>query len=158
MSAPARMKVSTKLALSYGLLVALIVIVAGVCALRFQEINGRIANIVDERYARVQRISAVADGANAQARFIRNAVIAQKDADQTADAFKNLEANAKATDDGIAEFDKHVDLAKGRELVDAMKAARAKFYKDRDEVIRLVKANQYDEAAHTLLITMRPST
>ena len=151
------MKVATKLALSYGLLVGLIAVIAAVCALRFQAINARIANIVDERYARVTRITAIADAANAQARFIRNTVIAAKDPEQTADAFKNLDANAKATDDGIAEFDKHVDLAKGRELVDAMIAARAKFYKDRDEVVRLVKAGQYDDAARTLLVTMRPS-
>jgi len=157
MSASRKMKVATKLALSYGLLVGLIVVVAAVCALRFQAIDARVANIVDERYYRVQKITAIADAANAQARFIRNTVLAQKDPEQTADAFKNLDANAKATDEGIAEFDKHVDLAKGRELVDAMLAARAKFYKDRDEVVRLVKAGQYDDAAHTLLVTMRPS-
>ena len=151
------MKVATKLALSYGLLVGLIAVVAVVCALRFQAINARIANIVDERYHRVQKITAIADAANAQARFIRNTVLAAKDPEQAADAFKNLDANAKTTDEGIAEFDKHVDLAKGRELVDAMMAARVKFYKDRDEVVRLVKAGQYDDAAHALLITMRPS-
>jgi len=157
MPASRKMKVATKLALSYGLLVGLIVVVAAVCALRFQAIDARVANIVDERYYRVQKITAIAESANAQARFIRNTVIAAKDPEQTADAFKNLEANARATDEGIAEFDKHVDLAKGRELVDAMLAARGKFYKDRDEVVRLVKAGQVDDAAHTLLITMRPS-
>ena len=157
MSTPKKMKVATKLALSYGLLVGLIVLVGAVCALRFMAINARVANIVDERYYRVQKITEIADSANAQARFIRNTVIAKGDAGQTADAFKNLDANARLTDDGIAEFDKHVDLAKGRELVDAMVAARAKFYKDRDDVVRLVKAGQYDDAAHTLLVTMRPS-
>src|SRR5476649_2306171 len=104
MSASPRMKVATKLALSYGLLVGLIAIIAAVCALRFEAINARIANIVDERYARVTRITAVADAANAQARFIRNTVLAAKDAEQSADAFKNLKLNARATDDGIAEF------------------------------------------------------
>ena len=102
-------------------------------------------------------ITAIAENANGQARFIRNTVIAAKDAAQTADAFKNLEANAKATDDGIAEFDKLVNLPKGRELFDVMAAARARFYTDRDEVVRLVKAGQYDEASHALLVTMRPS-
>ena len=157
MSDSRKMKVASKLALSYGLLVGLIVVVAVICALRFEAINARIGNIVDERYLRVTRITAIADAANAQARFVRNTVIAAKDPDQTADAFKNLAANARLTDDGIADFDKHVDLPKGRELMDAMLAARATFYKDRDEVVRLVKAGQYDDAAHTLLVTMRPS-
>ncbi len=157
MSTPKKMKVATTLALSYSLLVGLIVLVGAVCALRFMAINARIGNIVDERYYRVQKITAIADSANAQARFIRNTVLAAKDPEQTADAFKNLDANAKATDDGIADFDRHVDLAKGRELVDAMLAARTKFYKDRDDVVRLVKAGQYDDATHTLLISMRPT-
>jgi methyl-accepting chemotaxis protein len=157
MTASRNMKVATKLALSYGLLVGLIAIVSAVCAWRFQAIDARVANILDERYARVMRITAIADAANAQARFIRNVVLAAKDPDQEADAWKNLQANAKLTDDGIAEFDKHVDLAKGRELVDAMLAARAKFYKDRDEVVRLVKDGQVDDATHALLITMRPA-
>jgi len=157
MSDSRKMKVATKLALSYGLLAGLIAIVAAVCALRFQAINGRIENIVDQRYYRVKMITAIADSANAQARFIRNTVIAAKDPEQTADAFKNLEANAKATDDGIVEFDKLVNLPRGRELFDAMLAARAKFYADRDAVMRLVKAGQYDEAAHLLLVTMRPT-
>ena len=157
MSTSPKMKVATKLALSYGLLVGLIAIVAAVCVLRFQAINARIANIVDERYARVMRITAIADSANAQARFIRNVVLAAKDPEQSADAFRNLDVNARTTDDGIAEFDRHVDLAKGRELVDAMLAARTKFYKDRDEVVRLVKADQVDDATHALLVTMRPT-
>jgi methyl-accepting chemotaxis protein len=157
MPALKKMKVATKLALSYGLLVTLIVVVAAVCALRFEAINARIADIVDERYYRVTLITAVADSANAQARFIRNTVISAKDAAQTADAFKELGTNAQATDDRIAEFDKLATLPKGRELFDAMLAARAKFYKDRDEVVRLVKAGQYDDAAHTLLVTMRPA-
>ena len=157
MSAPRKMKVATKLALSYGVLVGLIAIVAAVCAWRFQAINDRIASIVDQRYARVARINEIEQAANAQARFIRNVVLSAKDADQSADAFKNLDIQARATDAGIAEFDKHVDLAKGRELVDAMKAAREKFYKDRDEVMRLARAGQYDDATHTLLVTMRPT-
>ena len=157
MSAPRKMKVATKLALSYGVLVGLIVIVAVVCVLRFQTISARVANIVDERYYRVTLITAIADSANAQARFIRNTVIAQKDAEQSADAAKNLAQSIQATDDAIAQFGKLVTLPRTHELFDAMIAARAKFYKDRDDVVQLVKAGQPDEAAHALLVTMRPS-
>ena len=42
MSDARKMKVATKLALSYGLLVGLIAVVAIVCALRFEGINARI--------------------------------------------------------------------------------------------------------------------
>jgi methyl-accepting chemotaxis protein len=151
------MKVATKLALSYGVLVALIVVVAAVCALRFQAINGRIAQILDDRYFKITLATAIADSANAQARFIRNTVIAAKDPDQSADAFKQLAINASATDDGIAQLEKLIITPKGRELFAAMLETRATFYKNRDEVVRLVKADQYDDAAHTLLVTMRPT-
>ena len=151
------MKVATRLALSYAVLVALIAVIGTVCALRFQSIDARIGQILDDRYAKVQLATAIADAANSQARFIRNTVIAAKDPEQTADAFKNLAVNAAATDAAIAQLDKLLSEPQGRELFDAMLAARDKFYKDRDAVVRLVKADQYDDAAHTLLITMRPT-
>ena len=157
MSPSRNMKVATKLALSYGVLVGLIVIVAAVCVLRFQAISARVANIVDERYYRVTLITAIAEAANAQARFIRNTVIAQKDPEQTADAANNLAQSMQATDDAIATFDKAVVLPRTRELFDVMATARMMFYKDRDAVAQLVKDGQFDDAAHTLLVTMRPS-
>ena len=151
------MKVATKLALSYGVLVGLIVVAAAVCVLRFHAISIRVANIVDERYYRVTLITGIAESANGQARFIRNTVIAQKDADQSADAARNLAQNIRATDDAIEQFGKRVTLPRARELFDTMTAERAKFYEDRDDVVQLVKAGQADEAAHVLLVTMRPS-
>jgi methyl-accepting chemotaxis protein len=157
MSPTRSMKVATKLALSYGVLVGLIAVVAAVCVLRFHAISARVGNIVDERYYRVTLIGAIADGANAQARFIRNTVLAQKDPEQSADAAKNLAQNIQATDDAIAKFGKTVTLPRTRELFDAMTAAGAKFYKDRDEVVKLMKAGDADAAAHTLLVTMRPT-
>ncbi len=150
-------KVATKLALSYGVLVALIAVIAAVCALRFQAINERIANILDDRYAKIAVATTIADSANGQARFVRNSVIAAKDAEQTADALKNLAASAAATDAAMAKFESLLNTPKGRELYDATVLARTRFYKDRDEVLRLVKVNQYDDAAHTLLVTMRPT-
>ena len=157
MPALKNMKVATKLALSYSLLVGLIAVIGTVCALRFQAINGRIGQILDDRYVKVQIATTVADAANSQARFVRNTVIAAKDADQTADAFKQLGINATATDEAVERLEKLINTPDGRELYDAMIASRAPFYKDRDEVVRLVKAGQYDDAAHTLLITMRPT-
>ena len=58
MSPSRSMKVATKLALSYGVLVGLIVVVAAVCVLRFRAISVRVANIVDERYYRVTLVTA----------------------------------------------------------------------------------------------------
>ncbi len=151
------MKVATILALSYSVLVALIAVIGSVCALRFQSIDGRIEDILDNRYAKVQAAATLADAANAQARFVRNVVIAAKDADQSADAFKLLDINGAATDETLARLKKLVNTPQGRDLVDAMDSARAQFYRDRDEVVRLAKAGQYDAAAHTLLVTMRPT-
>jgi methyl-accepting chemotaxis protein len=151
------MKVATRLALSYGVLVVLLAVVGVMCALRIHSINDRISEILDDRYQKVELTTAIADAANAQARFVRNTVIAAKDAEQTADAFKQLAANAKLTDDNIAKLDKLLNTPKGHELFEAMIAARARFYHDRDAVIQLVRAGRYDDAAHTLLITMRPT-
>ena len=121
--------------------------------------NDRIAHILDDRYVKISTANAIADAANGQARFIRNTVIsaAAKDADQNADAFKELATNAAATDEAIDQLDKLIVTPATRELFAAMMDKRAKFYADRDEVARLVKAGQTDDAVHTLLVTMRPT-
>jgi Spy/CpxP family protein refolding chaperone len=67
-----------------------------------------------------------------------------------------LGITVSATDDTLAQLDKLINTARGRELFDAMSAARTKFHADRDEVVRLVNGGQYDDAAHTLLAAMRP--
>jgi methyl-accepting chemotaxis protein len=151
------MKVAIKLAMSYGVLVAFIAIMGAVCAIRFQDIDDRIVHILDDRYLKVSLATDLGEAADAQARVIRNAVIAANEPEQVADAFKELAASATATDEAMTQLDKVLNSASGREKFAAMSDARAKFYKDRDEVVRLLKAGQHDEAAHTLLVTMRPT-
>jgi methyl-accepting chemotaxis protein len=151
------MKVATRLALSYGLLVALLLAIGGTCAWRIQSIDDRIGHILDDRYVKVVAATAIADAANAQARFIRNTVIAAKDPAQTADALKQLDINATLTDESVVQLQKLINTDRGRELFSDMADSRTKFYHDRDDVVRLVKAGQYDDAAQTLLVAMRPT-
>ncbi len=151
------MKVATRLALSYGVLVALICIIGTVCALRIHAIEERISEILDDRYVKVSLATAAADAANSQARFIRNVVIAAKDPEQEADAVKQLAANAVATDAALDQLDKIIVRADGRKIFATIVQTRKTFYDNRDEVVRLVKAGQFDDAAHTLLVTMRPT-
>jgi methyl-accepting chemotaxis protein len=151
------MKVATKLAASFGLLVALLCVIGMVCALRIQSINERIGRILDDCYVKVSLATTVADAANSQARFIRNTVISAKDPAQNEDAFKNLAKWMGKTDEGLARLEKALDTAPDRDAFKTILATRAAFDRDRDEVQRLVKAGQFDEAAHTLLYTMRPT-
>ena len=151
------MKVATKLASSFGLLVALLCVIGTVCALRIHSINERIGRILDDCYVKVSLATTVADAANSQARFIRNTVISAKDPEQNADAFKNLAKWMGKTDDALAQLEKALDTDKDRDAYKTIVATRAVFDRDRDEVQRLVKAGQFDDAGHVLLYTMRPS-
>src|SRR5258708_5838190 len=134
------MKVATKLAASFGTLVALLCIIGTVSVLRIQSINERIGQILDDRYAKVGLANTVADAANSQARFIRNTVIAAKDPAQTEDAFKNLAKWMAKTDETLAQLDKIVNSDKEREAFKTINATRLVFEHDRGEVERLVKA------------------
>jgi methyl-accepting chemotaxis protein len=151
------MKVATKLAASFGVLVVLLCLIGLVCALRIQSINERITRILDDCYVKVSLATTVADAANSQARFIRNTVISAKDPAQNEDAFKNLAKWMGKTDETLALLEKELDTPQDREAYKTIAATRAAFGRDRDEVQRLVKAGQLDDAAHLLLYTMRPS-
>jgi len=151
------MKVATKLALSFGTLVALLCVIGTVCVVRIQAINERIGRIVDDAYVKVTLATTVADAANSQARFIRNTVISARDPAQAADAAKNLAKWVGKTDESLGQLEHALDTDKDRELFKTISATRQVFDHDRDEVQRLARAGQVDEAAHTLLYTMRPS-
>jgi methyl-accepting chemotaxis protein len=151
------MKVGTKLAASFGTLVALMCVIGAACVIRVQSVNERIGRILDDNYVKVGLANTVADAANSQARFIRNTVISAKDPEQTEDAFKNLQKWMERTHETLGKLDKLATSPAEREAFKTIAETRAAFEHDRDEVQRLVKAGQYDDAAHTLLYTMRPS-
>ena len=76
------MKVSTKLALGFGLMVMLLVIVTVFTASRIRAINEDIANIVDDRAVKVALASDVDRLVNQNARFIRDALIHSKEPEE----------------------------------------------------------------------------
>ena len=125
--------------------------------LRIHSINERIGRIHDDCYVKVSIATTVADAANSQARFIRNTVISAKDPEQNADAFKNLQKWMDKTDESLAWLAKAINTYPDRDAYKTFESTRAAFDRDRDEVQRLVKAGQFDDAAHVLLYTMRPS-
>ena len=151
------MKVSTKLALGFGLMVMLLVIVTVFTASRIRAINEDIANIVDDRAVKVALASDVDRLVNQNARFIRDALIHSKEPEEVRKSLVLVEQNVAENTATLARLEKMINTPSGKQLFDAMSAARAPYGRARNDVIALIKDGKNDGAATHLLHVLRPA-
>ncbi|BDT73388.1 hypothetical protein os4_29370 [Comamonadaceae bacterium OS-4] len=151
------MKVSTKLALGFGLMVMLLVAVTVFTASRIRAINDDIANIVDDRAVKVALASDVDRLVNHNARFIRDALIHSKEPEEVRKSLALVEQTIDENTAKLAKLEGMINTPIGKKLFDAMVAARAPYGRARNEVIALIKAGRTEDAANHLVHVLRPA-
>ncbi len=153
------MKVGTRLALGFGLVLAFLCGVAGLSVLRIQGINDQVENILENRFVKVKLANAVNQGVMLQALSLRDAVIAAKDPVLLQQALDGIDATFAANTEAMGKLEKLLahGVAKGPALFNAMTEKRAEYASARAEVLRLVKAGHADEASVYMFKTGRPA-
>ncbi len=151
------MKVSTKLVFGFGVVVALLIVVTVFTALRIRTINDDIANIVDDRAVKVALASDIDRAVNRNARFIRDALIHNKEPEEVRKSLALVEQTVAENTATLAKLEKMINTPIGKKLFDAMLAARAPYGRARNDVISLIKEGKGDEAANQLLHVVRPA-
>ncbi|MBY0466354.1 MAG: MCP four helix bundle domain-containing protein, partial [Burkholderiales bacterium] len=150
------MKVGVKLALSFGVILVLMLVTAGTATWRIQQINQRVTDIVDDRAVKVNLAAELDHGVNVQARYLRNAIIGYKDPEELSSSLKKVEKSVSDNTETLAKLEKMINTPIGRKLFDAMIASRAPYAKARNEAIELLKAGNAEEAGQYVLKTLRP--
>jgi len=123
------MKTRTKLACSFGVIVVLFFVIAAVTTLRIHAINERIVDIVDDRAVKVSLATDMDQSANQQARFIRNALIGYKDAEEVRSSLERVEkveVESTETLAKLAKLEKMSNTPVGLKLFTAMVDARGR--------------------------------
>jgi len=151
------MKVSTKLVFGFGVVVALLIVVTVFTVLRIRTINDDIANIVDDRAVKVALASDIDRAVNRNARFIRDALIHNKEPEEVRKSLALVEQTVAENTATLAKLEKMINTPIGKKLFDAMLAARAPYGRARNDVISLIKEGKGDEAANQLLHVVRPA-
>jgi methyl-accepting chemotaxis protein len=151
------MKISTKLVFGFGVVVALLIVVTVFTVLRIRTINDDIANIVDDRAVKVALASDIDRAVNRNARFIRDALIHNKEPEEVRKSLALVEQTVAENTATLAKLEKMINTPIGKKLFDAMLAARAPYGRARNDVISLIKEGKGDEAANQLLHVVRPA-
>ena len=149
------MKVSTRLALGFGLAVFLGIVIAVFATLRMKALAADLDTLANDRMVKVDKFTDVKDNANSVARAVRNLIIVHDPAAQQAE--KNKIADVGAANAAIlTELDAMITLPKAREMMDQLKAARPAYYAALSHVVELAETGREDEAGKFLLAEVRP--
>jgi len=149
------LKISTRLALGFGLLALLIAVLGGIALWKSGQMSDSIREVVLQRAPIVADANDLQDDVNEQARVIRNMVIFTK-AEDIQKEVQALAESRKRTAALYERLDSNVRSDKGKQLLAQMKAHSAEFRGAVDTFARSVQAGQREEAVAMLVATVRP--
>jgi methyl-accepting chemotaxis protein len=148
------LKIGTKLAIGYGLVILLLVVVAAMGGLRLTRINQDIDTLVNDRFPKTVWANDMVDSVNLIARAMRNSLLVKTE-DEARKEIERIEEARKVIGDRLEKLDKTVKLERGIEMLKKVKEARAAYIGSQNKFLELVKAGKRDEATQELLTTGR---
>ena len=150
-----KLNISTRLACSFGLIIALLAMVAFVSVSRIRNINASTEKILNDRYVKVMLSNTIQSEVNIQARLLSNAIIGANDADEVSSAIGKLEASRKKNVELLARLKTLVNTPKGQELFQAVMTSRDNYARTRDANIKLLQEGDSETAGIFLLTQLR---
>jgi len=144
-------KIANRLLIGFGIVIALLVVVAVVAVTRIHHINELANLILNDRYVKVQLVNDIQEHQANQARLLRNALIAARDPSQLKPWLDKSAAESKANDALFAELTPMVKQPQGIALVQTLQAKRVAYGAARDKMIQMMEDSQLVEAGAFLL-------
>ncbi|PVX38467.1 methyl-accepting chemotaxis protein [Janthinobacterium sp. 78] len=150
-----KLKISTRLAFSFGLIIVLLAMVAFVSVSRIRNINASTEKIVNDRYVKVMLSNTIQSEINIQARLLGNAIIGANDPDEVSSAVTKIQASVKKNTELLARLKTMINTPKGQELLQAVMSSRETYGKTRDANIKLLQEGKTETAGIFLLTQLR---
>ena len=150
-----KLKISTRLAFSFGLIIVLLIMVASVSISRIRNINASTEKILNDRYAKVMLSNAIQFEVNVQARILGIAIIGANDADEVSSSITKVQASVKKNVELLARLKALVNTPKGQELFQAVANGHEAYGKTRDANIKLLQEGKSETAGIFLLTQLR---
>ena len=144
-------KIGNRLLIGFGIVIALLLVVATVAVTRINHINSTAALLVNDRYLKVQLVTDIQNHVDDQARFLRNALIAAKDPAQLKVWLDKSEGETRANNALFDKLKPLVTLPKGMAMLETLQAKRTAFAAAREKLTRMMQDGQLDEAGSYLL-------
>jgi methyl-accepting chemotaxis protein len=149
------LKIGMRLGLGFGLVVALLVAVAGIALSRLEIGSSLTEDIVKDKYVKVQVTSEIKNNTDREVRNIRNMLLATNPADVTKYQ-KRIAEMSKSNDDAYARMGALLHSSDSEHLLDAMVASRVKYRAAVDKTIAALNNGSMDEARGVLFKDVIP--
>ncbi|OEZ99284.1 methyl-accepting chemotaxis protein II [Janthinobacterium sp. HH107] len=150
-----KLKISTRLAVSFGLIIVLLAMVAFVSISRIRNINASTEKILNDRYVKVMLSNTIQSEVNIQARLLSIAIIGANDADEVSSSVTKIQASIKKNLELLARLKTMVNTPKGQELFQAVMTSRESYARTRDANIKLLQEGKSETAGIFLLTQLR---
>ncbi|MGV7208749.1 methyl-accepting chemotaxis protein [Oxalobacteraceae bacterium A2-2] len=150
------MKVGWRLALGFGLVTLLLAAVAAIAIQRIHVLNAVMDQLLNDRVAKVMLAKQIQLEVNAQARFLRNAIIGAADPAEVSSSLDKMAASARKNDELMAQIDAKIRSEKGRQLYQEMVTARKAYGEARTAAVKLLTGGDAAAAGAYVLKEVRP--
>ena len=150
-----KLKISTRLSVSFGLIIVLLAMVAFVSINRIRNINASTEKILNDRYVKVMLSNTMQSEVNIQARLLSIAIIGANDADEVSSSVTKIQASIKKNTELLARLKTMINTPKGQELLQAVMSSRESYARTRDANIKLLQEGKSETAGIFLLTQLR---
>ncbi|OEZ90753.1 methyl-accepting chemotaxis protein [Duganella phyllosphaerae] len=150
------LKIGTRLAAGFGIVLLLLLMVAGVAVSRIQNINAATDTMLEDRYVKVTLTRGIQDEVNVQARYIRNATIGAKDPAEVTTSLAKLDDSVQINGKALEKLKAMINSDDGKRQFAAMMEARTGYAQARDTAVKLLRDGKAEEAGQYVLKDLRP--
>jgi methyl-accepting chemotaxis protein len=141
-----RLKVGTRLGLSFGGILILLVWMTGLAIYELSDLNARTERLVKEEWVHSRLANVALDNARGSVARVFE-VTSDLNNDARSEALQRLAANTRGFTESLDKLEQVEETADGRALIGKAKAAGAQYVASYQKVIALMDAGNRDEAA-----------
>ncbi|MGE0671721.1 MAG: methyl-accepting chemotaxis protein [Methylibium sp.] len=149
------MKISTRLMLGFAAMAVLMSLLGALAIIKVTAIQGEFADVMDDRYPKIQTAGDIRTVNNEVSLAIRNLFVVSEPADVQAQ-FDVIANSSKRTNANLETLKRSITSAQGKAALNKLMAARADYRGPRDKVLELLRAGQMDEAKLVLVREVTP--
>jgi methyl-accepting chemotaxis protein len=150
------LKIGQRLALSFGSVVAILIVLAVISYSRIEGLDSAITLTNEDRYPKTILVHTIKDELNETARSMRNALLMSDPAAVQAE-LDNINSNSEVIGKAFTQLDATIKSAEGRQFLASLESARAKFLPLKENFVRMTKEGMKTEAMALLFSELRPA-
>jgi methyl-accepting chemotaxis protein len=149
------LSIGQRLALGFGVVIALLLLLAGLSYVRIASLNQEVGKMVDARYPKTVVANSIKADVSEATRSMLNVLI-MTDPSQIAKELANIEARNALATKALGELSKSTTDAKGQEILKAIGTVRDRFMPGQASFIGLINEDKKDAAMVKFMFSLRP--